>query len=77
MSVWTFVTGTYNVHKDKHFSLKKYTKELYDEISIQEDAGKFNMSFSLDGVDAAKFVENWISGIPGTVDCEAEIRFLK
>lgn len=52
---------------------------MFDEIaiSISPDGEKFNMSFSLDGIEAAKFVEHWIEGIPGTVNCVAEIVFIK
>lgn len=79
MSIWCSVSGTINIKKECHFSVKKYTRDMFDEISISisPDGGKFNMSFSLDGVEAAKFMEIWIKGIPGTVDCVAEITFIK
>lgn len=85
MSVWSSASGTITVDSSEHFSLKKYTHSIYDELTISVEYGeetksridKFCLSVCLDGTQAVEFFNNWMKGIPGNVDMTIEVRMLK
>jgi hypothetical protein len=87
MSVWSSATGTVGVECFDHFSLKKYTLSLYDEVSINIEYGehandgirtdKFTLSVCLSGQQAMDFFTKWMEGILGKVDMTVELRMIK
>lgn len=85
MSVWSTAQGTVTIDNSEHFSLKKYTHSLFDEVSLNIEYGpedhlrtdKFYMSVCLDGQQAMDFFAKWVEGIPGHVDMTIELRMLK
>lgn len=85
MSVWSSATGAITVDSSEHFSLKKYTHALYDEVSLNVEYGEgtslrtdhFYLSVCLDGEQAMDFFTKWVEGIPGKVDMIVELRMIK
>ena len=86
MSIWSSATGTITVDNSEHFSLKKYTHSLADEVTLSVQYGsdtnslrtdKFSLSVCLDGMQAMEFFNKWMEGIPGHVDMTVELRMIK
>lgn len=85
MSVWSSATGTITVDNSEHFSLKKYTQSLYDEVSLSVEYGEglelrtdnFTLNVCLSGMQAMEFFTTWVEGIPGHVDMTIELRMIK
>lgn len=88
MSVWSTATGTVTIDSSEHFSLKKYTYSIYDEIIFNVEYGeggetsslrtdKFYLSVCLSGQEAVDFFAKWVEGIPGKVDMVVELRMIK
>ena len=84
MSVGGSIEGTVRVGQEQHFSLKKWTDPIFDEYTItcpQPVADisytQVRITFRAEASDAVKGVEKWIAGIPGKVDIEATIRYIK
>lgn len=90
MSVWSTATGTVEGDFLDHFSLKKYTQSVYDEVTISVDYGlidangkhprridTFYLSVCADGQQAMDFFNNWMEGVPGKVDMVVELRMMK
>ena len=82
MSVWSEARGTVKIKSSEHFSLKKYTKELSDEVTyaevfLDEETREVNVSVCADGQQAMDFFTKWMEGIPGHVDMTIELRMLK
>jgi hypothetical protein len=86
MSIWSSATGTVTVDNSEHFSLKKYTHSLYDEMTLNIEYGcelvslrtdKFHLSVCLDGMQAMEFFNKWMEGVPGHVDMTVELRMVK
>lgn len=84
MSVWSTAKGTVRIKLSEQFSLKKYTKNFYDEVSISEtkylpvtnglDIIEFELSVCLGSTGAMVFFNEWAQGIPGSVDMTCEVR---
>ena len=84
MSVWSTAKGTVRIKLSEQFSLKKYTRHFYDEVSINEtkylpvtngvDVIEFELSVCLEGTGAMEFFNKWAQGIPGSVDMTCEVR---
>lgn len=85
MSVWSSATGTITVDNAEHFSVKKYTYALYDEVIVSIEYGdeislrtdRFKLSVCLSGMEAMEFFNKWVEGIPGHVDMIIELRMVK
>jgi hypothetical protein len=80
MSVWASIEGTVRVGQEQHFSLKKWTDSIFDEYTItcsQPFYTQVRITFCAEASDAVKGVEKWLAGIPGKVDIEATIRYIK
>ena len=82
MSIWSEAEGTVKIPLSEHFSLKKYTHQLYDEISFYEcycedDIRLVRLSVCLSGVKAVEFFDKWVEGIPGHVDMIVKVRMIK
>lgn len=84
MSIWSSATGIVTIESSEHFSLKKYTYCLYDEVLIDIEHGigspkidKFCLRVCLEGMNAVEFFNKWVEGIPGKVDMTFEVRVLK
>jgi hypothetical protein len=86
MGLWTEISGSVRIRKDKHFSLNNHIENIFDEIGNpdinQTNLGdywvySFGFNDSIDGDDAVKKIKEFIDGIPGTVDIETNIRWVK
>lgn len=84
MSVWATIEGTVRISKDQHFSLKKWTDSVFDEYNItcsQPFADlsytQVRITFCAEASDAVKGVEKWLVGVPGKIDVETTIRWIK
>jgi len=84
MSVSATIEGTVQISKGQHFSLKKWTDSIFEEYTItcpQPVADisytQVRITFRAEASDAVKGVEKWIAGIPGKVDIEATVRYIK
>ena len=77
MSIWSNIRGEVKVHPDKHFSIRKYTENMYEECIIKVKGTYVEMCVCLDGKGMNDFIEKWISGIPGEVDLIVETRWIK
>lgn len=88
MSIWATIEGVVVIRKDKHFSLSKWCTECFDEHYLQEESNDnyansscnhqtIHITFCAEAGDAVKGVEEWLSGIPGHVDVETKIRWIK
>lgn len=83
MSVWAEVVGRIAIHRDRHFSLRKSAKEVFgDEMSLKVDNEEAHfrniaMTFCADGENAAVLINEWVKKIPGSVDINANIRWIK
>lgn len=87
MSVWSSLEGTLIIHARESFSLKKYTKAMFDEYTLDildrieskdsELTYKVELSVCLDGDQAYRMLSYWTKGIPGRVDVEIIVRMLK
>lgn len=81
MSVWATIDGTVQISKGQHFSLKKWTDSVFDEYYMTQTHDpvitQVRITFCAEASDAVKGVEKWIAGIPGKVDVEATIRYIK
>ncbi len=82
MSIWSEARGTVKIKPSEHFSLKKYTKELYDEVTFSEvhlndETRVVNVSVCAYGQQAMDFFTKWVEGIPGKVDMIVELRMIK
>lgn len=87
MSVWSSAKGTVRINLCEKFSLKKYTKSLYDEVQFNEvkygtpindiDVIEFELSVCLSGMGAGEFFNEWALGIPGSVDMICELRIVR
>lgn len=85
MSVWSSATGTITIDNSEHFSLKKYTYSLYDEVIVSIKYGpeislrtdNFKLSVCLSGLEAMEFFSKWMKGIPGHVDMTVELRMIR
>ena len=78
MSIWCNVEGSVDIPRESHFSIRKYTKEMFvDEYSLHTLGNLVLLNAVLEGETAAKTIQKWVDGIPGKVDVTAEIRFIK
>ena len=88
MSVWTTVSGTAVINKDKHFSLRKSVEDKFgDEIVFDKwDQSSENPLFYVysfefrctrDGWDLERDLYSWLREVPWKwKDINAELRFL-
>lgn len=85
VSVWTTLEGELKIPTEAHFSIKKWVKEnLYSgEFRYKGEVDsrgwtEFTLTFCLDGIEAAEFIEHFMRHLPrgAVAHLESNIRWL-